>query len=111
MARPPAIPPQEKVRIVLAVLAGEQTVAQAARLARVSEQSIANWRRQFIEGGTAKLKRVTADGPTLREEQLLLQVRQLKAALGEAYVELMALRKLGAERRPGTTVAGVPARR
>jgi transposase len=37
MARPAALPPEEKVRIVLSILAGEVTVAEAARRARVSE--------------------------------------------------------------------------
>ncbi len=38
MARPSVLPVEEKVRIVLAVLAGELTVAAAARQAKVSEQ-------------------------------------------------------------------------
>jgi hypothetical protein len=40
MVRPPALPPEKKVRIVLSILAGEMTVAEAARRAKVSEQSI-----------------------------------------------------------------------
>jgi transposase len=55
MARPTALPMEEKVRIVLAVLAGELTVAQAARQSKVSEQSVSNWKRQFIETGRAGL--------------------------------------------------------
>ncbi|MEU4549372.1 helix-turn-helix domain-containing protein [Nonomuraea dietziae] len=38
---------------MLSILAGEMTVAQAARRARVSEQSIGIWKRQFIENGRA----------------------------------------------------------
>ena len=37
MARPPALPAEEKTRIVLSILAGELTVAEAARRAKVSE--------------------------------------------------------------------------
>jgi transposase len=55
MARPTALPVEEKVRIVLAVLAGELTVAQAARQSKVSEQSVSNWKRQFIGTGRAGL--------------------------------------------------------
>lgn len=40
MARPPVMPAQEKVRIVSSVLAGKVSVAEAARRAKVSEQSI-----------------------------------------------------------------------
>ena len=46
MARPPVCPAEEKVRIVLSILAGEVTVAEAARRAKVSEQSVGNWKRQ-----------------------------------------------------------------
>ena len=51
MAGPPVVPAEEKVRIVLSVLAGEVTVAEAARRAKVSEQSVGNWKRQVLEGG------------------------------------------------------------
>jgi transposase-like protein len=37
-------PPEEKVRIVLSILAGEMTVAEAARRAKLSEQSAGNWK-------------------------------------------------------------------
>ncbi|MED7948087.1 transposase, partial [Streptomyces sp. BE20] len=53
MVRPPVLPPEEKVRIVLSILAGEMTVAEAARRVKVSEQSIGNWKRQFLESGRA----------------------------------------------------------
>lgn len=51
MSRPSALPADEKVRLVLSVLAGEMTTAEAARKAKVSEQSVSNWKRQFIEAG------------------------------------------------------------
>ncbi|MFD5087546.1 transposase [Kitasatospora sp. NPDC058406] len=44
MVRPPVLPPEKKVRIVLSILAGEMTVAEAARRVKVSEQSIGNWK-------------------------------------------------------------------
>lgn len=51
MSRPPAVPPEEKTRLVLSILAGEMSIAEAARRAKVSEQSVSNWKRQFIEAG------------------------------------------------------------
>jgi len=45
MARPSVLPVEEKVRVVLAVLAGELSTAAAARQAKVSEQSVSNWKR------------------------------------------------------------------
>lgn len=99
MPRPPALPLQDKIRIVLSVLAKEQTAAEAARQAQVSEQSIANWRRQFIEGGSSGLAGQPAARPPVRQEHLADEVRRLKVALGEAYVELMAWRRTGDHRR------------
>ena len=49
MARAPVFPVEEKVRVVLSILAGEVSVAEAARRAKVSEQSVGNWKRQFLE--------------------------------------------------------------
>lgn len=97
MARHPVLPPQEKVKIVLSVLSKERTAAEAARLSQVSEQSIANWRKQFIESGTEGLsgRNGKAPSPTQQEKKLLHEVRRLKIALGEAYVELMTWRKVG----------------
>lgn len=37
MVSPPVLPPEEKVRIVLSILTGEVTVAEAACRAEVSE--------------------------------------------------------------------------
>ena len=57
MARPPVFPAEEKVRIVLSILAGEVSVAEAARRAKVSEQSVGSWKRQFLESGRAGARR------------------------------------------------------
>lgn len=48
------------MRIVLAVLRGEVTIAEAARREAVSQTSIANWRDQFLDGGA---QAVAAGGP------------------------------------------------
>jgi len=69
MARQPVFPVDEKARIVLSVLAGEVSVAEAARRAKVSEQSVGNWKRQFLEAGKTSLVAGRA-GPSTREAQL-----------------------------------------
>jgi transposase len=88
MARPPAVPPEEKTRLVLAILAGEMTIAEAARRAKVSEQSVSNWKRLFLESGRQGLAEGGKPGPNSRERQLLSELEEVKAALGEAHVEL-----------------------
>ncbi len=92
MARPTVLPVEEKVRVVLAVLAGELTTAAVARQAKVSEQSISNWKRQFIETGRAALT-AGSGKPTSREQQLEAEVADLTTALGEAAVELRVWKK------------------
>jgi transposase-like protein len=51
MGRPPSIPAEKKTRIVLSVLAGEMSIAEAARKEKVSEQSIGRWKTEFLEPG------------------------------------------------------------
>jgi transposase len=81
MARPPAVPAEEKTRIVLSVLAGEVTVAEAARRAKVSEQSVGNWKRAFLEAGRTGLA-AGKSGPSTREQQLEAEVAELTQGLG-----------------------------
>jgi transposase len=55
MGRPPMIPPGKKTRIVLAILAGEMPISEAARKEKISEQSIGRWKAEFIEAGRTAL--------------------------------------------------------
>lgn len=50
MSRPPAFPLEDKICIVLSVLAGEVSVAEAARRNKVSETSVGKWKAQFLSG-------------------------------------------------------------
>lgn len=100
MARPPVYPVDEKFRLVLAVLSGELSVAEAARKGKASEQSISTWKRQFLEGGKAGLVSGGPVGPSQRERALAEENEELKAALGEVHVELRVWKK-SAEHRLG----------
>lgn len=93
------IPVEKKIRIVLSVLQGEVSVAEAARREKVSEQAIGNWKRQFLEAGRAGIT-AGRSGPTSREEQLEAEVADLTQALGEAAVEIRVWKK-SAEGRLG----------
>ena len=64
MGRPPQIPVEKKTRIVLSILAGEMTIAEAARREKVSEQSIGRWKADFLEAGKAG-SRQASPGPQL----------------------------------------------
>jgi transposase len=98
MSRPPQFPVEDKLRIVLSVLAGEMTIAEAARRNKTSQTSVGKWKQQFLESGKLGLAAGSACGPTSREEALEAEVEELKAALGEAHVQLR-MGKKSAEHR------------
>jgi len=90
MARPPALPTDQKVEIVLDILSGRTTAAQAARRVGVSGQAISNWKNKFIAAGSDGLETGT-DQHTRREQQLLEEISDLKSALGESYLQLRTI--------------------
>ncbi|MGH3341658.1 MAG: transposase [Carbonactinosporaceae bacterium] len=100
MSRPPVFPADDKIRIVLSVLSGELTTAEAARRHKVSEQSVGRWKAQFLEGGRVGVVGGGRAGPSSREQQLQAQIDELTTALGEAHVELRVWKK-SAEHRLG----------
>ena len=101
MGRPTAIPTEEKLRLVLSVISGEMTMTQAARHGKVSEQSVSRWKQQFLAGakdGLAEGGRSGISDP--HERELLSEIEEHRAALGEAHVQLRVWRK-SAEGRLG----------
>ena len=104
MGRPPVIPAEVKARIVLSVLSGEVSIAEAARREKVSEQSIGRWKADFLEAGKTALV-AGKSGPSTREQQLEAEVAELTQALGEAAVELRVWKK-SAEGRLGPSKIG-----
>ena len=90
--------PEEKLRVVLSVLRGELLVAAAGRRAGVSEQTVHNWKKAFLEGGRDRLA-LGARRRSARETELEAESEGLKAALGEAHVQLRVWKK-GAEYLP-----------
>jgi len=51
VARPSVFSVEDKYRLVLSVISGEMSIAEAARRGKASEQSISNWKRLFFESG------------------------------------------------------------
>lgn len=74
MSRPPVFSAEDKIRIVLSVLAGEMTVAEAARRNKVSETSVGKWKQQFLEAGKLGLAAGGASRPSSRECPRTLKV-------------------------------------
>jgi transposase len=96
MARPPMFSVAEKQRIVLSVLRGECSAAEAARRNKCSETSIAKWRDQFVQAGMSALEAGAQRGPSAREAQLQRELDGVMSALGEAHVRLRLLEREGA---------------
>lgn len=67
MSRPPTIPVEKKLRIMLSVLAGELSITEAARKEKVSEQEIERWKCQFLEAGKAGIQ-AGKSKPSSREQ-------------------------------------------
>ena len=57
MARPSKKTVDQKLQIVLSVLRGEATAAEAARRSGVSEQSVHSWKRTLLDSGRDGLER------------------------------------------------------
>jgi transposase len=99
VARPPKHPVDVKLKIVLSVLRGESTQAEAARRHGVSETSIGKWRERFLAAGRQGLEVGDRAGhPTGQETRLAEEIDDLTRALGEAHVELRALKRGGPSR-------------
>jgi transposase len=56
MSRPPVFSAEDKIRIVLSVLAGEMTIAEAARRNKLSKTSIGKWNQQFLASTAAAVR-------------------------------------------------------
>lgn len=96
MGRPPKHPVDVKLKIVLSVLSGESSQAEAARRHGISETSIGKWKEQFLLGGRQGLEHGhSAARPTGAEARMAEEIDDLTRALGEAHVELRALKRGG----------------
>ena len=94
MAKPPLKSPEDKARVVVSILRGEVTIAEASRREGVSQTTIAKWRDRFLDGGQAAVAAGGRVGSS-REQRLTAQIEELTSALGEAHMELRLWRKGG----------------
>jgi transposase len=91
---------EQQLQVVLSVLSGEVTMADAARRHAVAAKTVQMWRDRFLAGGRQALleQKVpgTATQETVTERRMRLENEQLKLALAEATVQLRIWQK-GAE--------------
>ncbi len=85
MGRSAALPPHEKARIVLEVLSGRITLAQAAAEAGVSITAVGNWKRAFPRAAAAGLAPPGTTGAS-ELDALRAESEQLTEQLRDAQV-------------------------
>ncbi len=85
---------EEKVRIVIAGLRGEDSVAELCRKEGINQNLYYRWSKDFLEAGKKRLAGDTAREATSDEVKALqAQARQLKELLAEPLLENRLLKK------------------
>ena len=85
---------EEKIRIVLEGLRGEESIASLCRREGIAESLYYNWSKEFLEAGKKRLAGDTARAATSDEVKVLRkEARDLKEVVAEQALELRILKK------------------
>jgi len=85
---------EEKIRIVLAGLRGEDSIAELCRREGISQGVYYKWSKDFMEAGKKRLAGDTARAATTDEVKYLRrEARDLKEVVAEQTLELRILKK------------------
>ena len=85
---------EEKIRIVLEGLRGEESIAGLCRREGIAESLYYTWSKEFLEAGKRRLAGDTARAATTDEVKALRQeARTLKEVVAEQALELRLLKK------------------
>ena len=85
---------EEKIRIVLDGLRGEDSIAELCRKEGIAQNLYYRWSKEFLEAGKKRLAGDTAREATSDEVKTLRsEARQLKEALAELATENRVLKK------------------
>ena len=85
---------EEKIRIVLYGLRGEESIAALCRREGIAESLYYNWSKEFLEAGKKRLAGDTARAATTDEvKRLRRETRDLKEVVAEQALELRLLKK------------------
>jgi transposase len=85
---------EEKIRIVLDGLRGEESIATLCRREGIAESLYYSWSKEFLEAGKRRLAGDTARAATTNEVAALRQeARALKEVVAEQALELRLLKK------------------
>ena len=85
---------EEKIRIVLDGLRGDESIAALCRREGIAESLYYNWSKEFLEAGKKRLAGDTARAATTDEVKVLRrETRDLKEVVAEQALELRLLKK------------------
>jgi transposase len=85
---------EEKIRIVVEGLRGEDSIAELCRKEGIAQNLYYRWSKEFLEAGKKRLAGDTAREATSDEVKTLrAEARQLKEALAEVTLENRLLKK------------------
>ena len=85
---------EEKIRIVLEGLRGEDSIAELCRREGLNQNVYDRWSKEFLEAGKKRLAGDTARDATSDEvKDIRAELRQLKEALAETLLENRLLKK------------------
>ena len=85
---------EEKIRIVLSGLRGEDSIAELCRREGIAESLYYSWSKEFLEAGKKRLSGDTARQASSGEvKDLRHEMRDLKEALAEQVLENRLLKK------------------
>ena len=85
---------EEKIRIVLDGLKGEDSIAELCRREGIAQSLYYNWSKEFLEAGKKRLAGDTARAATSTEvKDLRREARDLKEVVAEQALELRLLKK------------------
>ena len=86
--------PEEKIRIVLDGLRGEESIAELCRREGIVESLYYSWSKEFLEAGKKRLAGDTSRAATTDEvKDLRREARDLKEVVAEQTLEIRLLKK------------------
>jgi len=85
---------EDKIRIVLAGLRGEDSIAELCRQEGIAQSQYYSWSKEFLEAGRKRLAGDTArEANTGEVQDLRREARDLKEVVAEQALELRLLKK------------------
>ena len=93
---------RRRVALVLSIVRGETSVAEAARKHGLTVAEIEDWQERFVAGAENALRARPKDDEALKDEQ----IKKLKQKVGELVLDLDILREAAKGRPTDPTTCG-----